>query len=139
MGILKMELSGKRIDNLVAEQLRECEFWNPFSQDEGGRARVTVVDPFWTHEVKSKHGYPVRLEKRSKEVSPEDFDCAIIPGGYAPDLLRRCQSTLSLVRSMTESGCVIAAICHAGWVLISSEVISGRKAKHSFFSIKERT
>lgn len=137
MGILKMELSGKRIAILVADNYEDVEFWYPYYRMKEAGARVTVVGPgFGPDEVKSKHGYPVRLEKRSKEVSPEDFDCAIIPGGYAPDLLRRCQSTLSLVRSMTESGCVIAAICHAGWVLISSEVISGRKAT-SFFSIKD--
>lgn len=87
-------------------------------------------------EVHGKHGLPVKIEKMTRDASPDGFDAVIIPGGYAPDLLRRCPDTLRFVKAISDSGKVTAAICHAGWVLISAGVVRGKRAT-SFVSIKE--
>ncbi len=62
------------------------------------------------------------------EVEAADFDAVIVPGGYAPDRLRRYESILKLVREADEQGKVVAAICHAGWVLASAGILKGRQA-----------
>jgi protease I len=132
-----LELEGKRIAILVAEHYEDVEFWYPYYRMKEARASVTILGPgFGPEEVQSKHGHPAKMDKRTWDVHSEDFDAVIIPGGYAPDLLRRCKSTLKLVADIAGAGKVTAAICHAGWVLISARVIRGRRAT-SFYSIKD--
>ena len=66
------------------------------------------------------------MDAAADEVEAADFDAVIVPGGYAPDRLRRYESILNLVREASEQGKVVAAICHAGWVLISAGILKGR-------------
>ena len=66
----------------------------------------------------------------------KDFAGIIIPGGYAPDHMRRDQGMVELVRAFDQQGKIIAAICHAGWMLVSAGVLKGRKVT-SFFAIKD--
>ena len=75
----------------------------------------------------SKRGYPVTVDAAADEVEATDFDAVIVPGGYAPDLMRRYNAVLNLVREAHQQGKVVAAICHAGWVLISAGILKGRK------------
>jgi len=84
----------------------------------------------------SKRGYPVLADKSFAQVSAADFDAVIIPGGWAPDTLRQDERVLRLVREMDRAGKVVAAICHAGWVLCSADIIRGRKAT-CFVAIKD--
>jgi len=65
-----------------------------------------------------------------------EFDAVVVPGGYAPDMMRRHEAMVRLVREAAQHGKVVAAICHAGWMLASAGVIKGRKVT-SFFSIKD--
>ncbi len=126
-----------RIAILVADRYEEVEFWYPYYRMKEAGAKVTVLGPsFGPEEVHGKHGHPAKMDKRTRDVSPEDFDAVIIPGGYAPDLLRRCKSTLRFVAGIAGAGKVTAAICHAGWVLISARVIQGKRAT-SFFSLRD--
>ena len=76
----------------------------------------------------SKHGYPVTAEVAARAVSPADFDCVVVPGGFAPDRLRRDRAVLDLVRGVFEKGGLIAAICHAAWVPISAGIMRGKRA-----------
>jgi protease I len=69
-------------------------------------------------------------------VSADDFDLLVIPGGFAPDYLRRSDAVLRLVGDMAERGKVVAAICHGPWVLCSTQALKGRKVT-GFFSIKD--
>ncbi|RPJ19517.1 MAG: protease, partial [Planctomycetaceae bacterium] len=62
-----------------------------------------------------------------EEVSGDDFDAVIIPGGYAPDRMRRHRAMLDLVRTVDQRGGVVAMICHAGWVPISAGIVKGRQ------------
>jgi protease I len=132
-----MKLTGKRIAILVADHYEDVEFWYPYYRMKEEGAEVVILGPsFGPDEVHGKFGHPAKIEMRTREVRPDDFHAVIIPGGYAPDLLRRCSATLQFVRSIAESGKVTAAICHAGWVLISAGVIRDRHAT-SFSSIKD--
>ncbi len=120
-------LEGKRVGILAENTYQELELWYPLLRlrEEGAEARVIGTGSSDTYT--SKHGYPVQADSTAEEVSADDFDAVIIPGGYAPDLLRRYEAVLNLVRGMFEQGKVVAAICHAGWVLASAGVVEGRR------------
>src|SRR5207302_3929507 len=81
-------------------------------------------------------GYPVKSDRGARDVSADDFDLLVIPGGYAPDHMRRHEAMVRLVSTMAEQGKVVAAICHGPWVLCSTQALKGHKAT-CFFSIKD--
>lgn len=88
-------------------------------------------------EIKGKFGYPIKPDKLIKEANPNDYDGVIIPGGTVnPDHLRRDKNILNFVIKINEDGRLVGAICHAGWVLISAKIVSGRKAT-SYFAIRD--
>ncbi|MFX1419916.1 MAG: type 1 glutamine amidotransferase domain-containing protein [Promethearchaeota archaeon] len=88
-------------------------------------------------EIIGKHGYPIKPDKLIREVNPNDYDGVIIPGGTKnPDYLRREKEVLDFVAKINQEGRLVAAICHAGWVLISAKIVSGRRAT-SYFAIKD--
>ncbi len=76
----------------------------------------------------NKHGYPATAEVAAREVSADDFDGIVVPGGFAPDRLRRYPAVLDLVRGISDKGGVVAAICHAAWVPISAGIMKGKRA-----------
>ena len=76
---------------------------------------------------KGKNGYPLDVDGSIRDYNAKDFDAVIIPGGWAPDKLRRYKEVLDFVRDMHKSNKIIAAICHAPWVLASAGIIKGRK------------
>jgi len=75
----------------------------------------------------SKHGYPVKVDLTAESVSAHDFEAIIVPGGYAPDRMRRHRPMLDLVRAIFERGGLVAMICHAGWVPISAGIVKGKR------------
>ncbi len=87
-------------------------------------------------EYKSKEGVVINSDLSIDEVNFEEFDAVIVPGGYAPDRLRRDERILEFVRKMYDSGKIVAAICHAGWVLISAGILKGKKVT-GFHAIKD--
>jgi protease I len=99
-------------------------------------AEVKVVGAEGAQSYTSKHCYPVTVDVQAEAVSAVEFDAAVVPGGYAPDMMRRHASIVKLVREAAEQGKVVAAICHAGWMLASAGVVKGKKVT-SFFSIKD--
>jgi protease I len=123
-----MELGGKRIAILAENNYHELELWYPLLRMREAGATVTVVGMPGVDEYKSKLGYPVKINAAAEAVSANDFDAIIIPGGYAPDLMRRHRPMLDLVRSMFEQGKLVAYICHAGWVPISAGILKGKRA-----------
>jgi protease I len=131
-----MELKGKHIAILAEEAYQELELWYPLLRMREAGAEVTVVGMPGVQEYHSKLGYPVKVEATADAVSADDFAAIIIPGGYAPDRMRRHQPMLDLVRGIFERGGVVAAICHAGWVPISAGIMKGRRAT-CFFAIKD--
>ncbi len=131
-----MDLQGKRIAVLAADQYQEMEVWYPLLRfQEDGATTVTVGAEAGKTYI-SKKGYPVVSDKSIAEVSARDFDAVVIPGGWAPDTLRQDERMLNFVRDMDKAGKIVAAICHAGWVLCSADILRGRKAT-CFRAIKD--
>ena len=130
------ELQGRRAAVLVEQMYQEMEVWYPVYRLREAGCRVTLVGPEGGQTYPSKLGYPAKSDKAAKEVSADDFDILIIPGGYAPDHIRRHEAMIRLTSTMAEQGKVIAAICHGPWLLCSTQALKGRRAT-CFFSIKD--
>lgn len=131
-----MTLDNKTVGILVEESYQELEVWYPLLRLREAGARVITIGPQAGGTSKSKLGYPVKADHGFGDVSPTEIDAIVIPGGWAPDLLRRHPNCVNLVREMHTLGKVVAAICHAGWVLCSAGVLRNRRAT-SFFAIKD--
>ncbi len=130
-----MELKGKRIAIMVEDLYNEFEFWYPYYRMKEAGAEVTVVGT-GAKEYHSKIGLPAPGGVSAASVKAEQFDAVIIPGGYAPDRMRRNAAMLSLVRDCFHQGKIVAAICHAGWMLVSAGILKGKKAT-CFISVKD--
>jgi protease I len=131
-----MDLQDVRAAVLVEQQYQEMEAWYPIYRLREAGCQVTVVGPEAGRTYESKLGYPVKSDKAARDVSAGDFDVVIIPGGFAPDYLRRCEALVRLVSAMAEQGKVVAAICHGPWLLCSTQALKGKRAT-CFFSIKD--
>jgi len=123
-----MELQGKRVAILAENLYQELELWYPLLRMREAGAEVKVVGTGSATTYTSKHGYPASVDVAASDVTAADFDAVIIPGGYAPDLMRRYPAMVNLVREAFNQGKVVAAICHAGWMLASAGVLNGKTA-----------
>ena len=131
-----MQLSGKKIAILVDNIYQEMEVWYPLYRLREAGAEVVTVGANAGATYTSKLGYPVHCDKSYDEVSASQFDGVVVPGGYAPDHIRRHAKANQLVHDFDAQGKLVAAICHAAWVLCSANMLKGRKAT-SFFAIKD--
>jgi len=131
-----VKLAGKRIAILAENMYQEMELWVPYYRLREEGAEVKVVGADGARSYASKHGYPVTVDVQADQVKAVEFDAVVVPGGYAPDMMRRHPAMVALVREAAQQGKVVAAICHAGWMLVSAGILKGRKAT-SFFSIKD--
>lgn len=131
-----MELRGRRVAVLAETLYEDLELWYPILRLQEAGAEVVVIGPRAGETYSSKHGYPVRADLSAAEARADDFDALIIPGGYAPDHMRRHPEMISLVRQVHDQGKIVAAICHAGWMLASANVVQGRTVT-GYFSIKD--
>src|SRR6476469_1994639 len=131
-----MELQGKRAAVLVENMYQELEVWYPVYRLREAGCKVTLVAPEAGQTYPSKLGYPAKSDKAARDVSADDFDLLVIPGGFAPDYVRRSEAMVRLVSAMAEQGKVVAAICHGPWVLCSTQALKGRRAT-CFFAIKD--
>ncbi|MBI2014920.1 MAG: type 1 glutamine amidotransferase [Candidatus Rokubacteria bacterium] len=131
-----MKLAGKRIAILAENMYQEMELWVPYYRLREEGAEVKVIGAGGARSYTSKHGYPVTVDAQADQVKAVEFDAVIVPGGYAPDMMRRHPAMVGLVREASQQGKVVAAICHAGWMLVSAGILKGKRAT-SFFSIKD--
>jgi protease I len=129
-------LKGKRVAILAEDLYEDLELWYPRLRLTEEGAEVVVVGPGDAREHHGKYGYPVTVDKTIREVKAEQFDAVVVPGGYAPDRLRRHPAMVALVREMAHHHKVVAAICHGPWMLASAEVVAG-KTVTCFFAIKD--
>jgi len=131
-----MRCAGKRVAILAENLYQEMELWVPYYRLREEGAEVRVVGAGGAKSYASKHGYPVSVDVQAEQASAVEFDAVIIPGGYAPDIMRRHPAMVKLVREAHQQGKVVAAICHAGWMLASADVLRGKRAT-GFHSIKD--
>jgi protease I len=120
-------LKGMRVAALVEETYEDLELWYPVLRLREAGAEVRIIGPKAGETYKSKHGYGAKADLGMDDATPADFDALVIPGGYAPDRMRRHAAMLNFVRGMHEAKKPIAFICHAGWVPISAKILRGRK------------
>lgn len=127
-----MQLVGKRIAFLVGPEFEDLEFWAVYMRliEEG--AQVTVVGLKAGEVYRSKSGgLTATAEVAAADVGPDQFDAVVIPGGWAPDKLRRYEAVTGLVRGIYEQGKIVGMICHAGLVGISARIVAGHRATGS--------
>lgn len=131
-----MELDGKKVIILVEQMFNDQEFWYPYYRLKEAGAQVVVVGSGTAQEYIGKAGTRTGVDANADGISSADFDGIIIPGGYAPDHMRRHSEMVLLVKELCEAGKVVAAICHAGWMLASAAILNGRTVT-SFYAIKD--
>ncbi len=131
-----MQIEGKRIAVLAEDLYEDLELWYPYFRLKEAGADVRIVGSGRADSFTSKHGYPAKADLSAKEARVADFDAVVVPGGYAPDLMRRSPEMVGFVRDMNAAGKTVAAICHAGWMLVSAKIVDGRQAT-SFYSIRD--
>ena len=123
-----MRLQGKTIGYFVAEEVEDLEYWVPLMRLREEGATVISIG-LTTQTVHGKHGLEMTPDVSIDEApNAGELDGLVIPGGWAPDKLRRNQKVLQLVRDMDAQGKIIGTICHGGWVPISAGIMRGRKA-----------
>jgi protease I len=122
-----MRLKGKKVVLLAENLYQELELWVPYYRLKEEGAEVTVVGSGSSRTFTGKYGYPVEVNKEAKEIDMSKYDGVVIPGGYAPDVMRRYPEMVKIVREAHQKGKVIAAICHAGWMLVSAGILKGKK------------
>lgn len=127
---------GKRIAILVENLYEEMEVWYPFYRLREAGHGVVVLGPKAGETYRGKFGYPLRTERSLRDASAKDFDAAIIPGGFAPDYLRRDSATVPFVKAMWDQNKIVAAICHGVWIPASAEIVRGRRCT-SFVAIRD--
>jgi protease I len=131
-----MRLKGKKVVLLAENHYQELELWVPYYRLKEEGAEVVVVGTGSSRTYTSKLGYPVDVNKEAKEIDMAKYDGVVIPGGYAPDLMRRYPEMVRIVKEAHQRGKVIAAICHAGWMLASAGIVKGKKVT-GFMAIKD--
>lgn len=126
-----MSLSDLRVAYLLEAEFEDLEFHVPRMRLLEEDADVTVVDTGRKERYVGKHGLEAIPDHASGEVSPETFDAVVIPGGWAPDKLRRDADVLELVQTIHDNNGIVGSICHAGWVLVSAGLVDGARATGS--------
>jgi len=125
-------LENKKIVILAGPGFEDLEFWVVYMRMIEEKADVKIVGLKKGEEYLSKSGsLKVRSDFEASEIPPEEINAVLIPGGWAPDKLRRDEKILNLVRKVYESGRLIGMICHAGLVGISAGIVKGKKVTGS--------
>lgn len=117
--------NGKRLLMFVDDIYEDLELWYPKLRMQEAGAEVVVAGPEEGKVYAGKHSYPCRADASYNSLDAADFDGLIIPGGFAPDKLRRDPKVLELTREIHEAGKLMAHVCHAGWIPISAGIMKG--------------
>ena len=121
-------LEGKRIAILVEEGFEDSELIEPLRAMKNVSARVIVVGSGSHESYRGKRSKArIKVDITADKVNGDDFDAIIIPGGYAPDRMRLSQSMVDMVKRAFDSGKLVAAICHGPQLLISADIVRGRR------------
>lgn len=125
-----------KIAVLVEDNYQVLEVWYPYLRLREEGIETVFIGSGRKKEYMSKEGYPAPEEIPVGKAKADEFDGVIVPGGYAPDMLRRSKEIIDFVKSMYKHKKLVTAICHAGWVLVSAGILKGKKAT-CFSAIKD--
>jgi len=131
-----MDLKGKKIAIFADNFYQEMELWYPYFRFQEAGAEVLLAAAEAGATYTSKLGYPAKSDISYDELRTAEFDGVVVPGGYAPDRMRRYTAANQFVHDMDRAGKLVAAICHGPWVLCSANMLKGRRAT-AFFAIKD--
>ncbi|MCM3490775.1 type 1 glutamine amidotransferase [Alkalihalophilus marmarensis] len=121
-----MRLEGKKVIQIVSKDFEDLELWYPVLRLREEGAEVHIAGEKANETYVGKYGVPIVSEYSFEEINPEEYDAILVPGGWSPDLLRRFDSVLNMVRTLNDQNKPIGQICHAGWVLISAKILEGK-------------
>lgn len=121
-----MRLKNHKVISLVTHEFDDLELWYPVLRLREAGAQVDLVGPEANETYVGKDGVPVESDYVFGDINPEEYDAVIIPGGWAPDKLRRFPEVINIVQHMNDNGKTIGQICHAGWVTISADILEGK-------------
>ena len=126
--ILKQILGGTmgKILCLVHDLAEDLELWYPILRLQEEGYVIDLAGETKNHKYIGKYGVPYTSNLTYDEVNPDDYCGLLVPGGWAPDKIRRFDSVLEIVRHFDRANKTIGQICHAGWVLISADILKGR-------------
>ena len=121
-------LQGKRIAILAEEDFEDAALVEPMRAMKDAGARVVVIGSGSKQNYKGKHGTAtITADTAADKVKAADFDAIIVPGGYAPDKMRLHQAMIDLVKEAYDAGKVVGAACHGPQLLISANIVRGRR------------
>jgi protease I len=127
-----MKLKGKTVGILTGPGYEDLEFWVPYMRMKEEGANIIIIASKSGESYKSKSGgLSVKSETSAKEIFTEKLDALLVPGGWAPDKLRRDEHVLHLVQDMNKKDKILGFICHAGWVAASAGICKGKQATGS--------
>ena len=129
-------MAAKKIAIMVDEMYQVLEVWYPYYRFVEAALEVNLVAAEAKKQYHSKEGYPCLSGIAAGQADAGDYDCMVVPGGFAPDFMRRDAGVIKFASDMVSAGKVIAAICHGGWLLCSTEAYRGKKAT-CFMAIKD--
>lgn len=122
-----MRLKDKKVMTVVDEEYNDLELWYPIFRLQEEGATVHIVGPEANKTYHGQAGIPATTDYAYSDVSADDYDGILVPGGWAPDKIRRYEEVLEIIRAMDKDEKVLGQICHAGWVLASAGVVKGKK------------
>ena len=115
----------KRILCFIDDHFEDLELWYPVLRCREAGFQVDIAGQEAGHVYTGKYGVPAAAEVSYETVKAADYDGLLVPGGWAPDKLRRSEAVLNLTREFSAAGKPIGHICHAGWVLASAGIVDG--------------
>lgn len=121
-----MRLQDKKVLAVVDEEFEDLELWYPILRLQEEGATVDLVGEKANFTYTGKYGVPATTVHSYDQVNSSQYDALLVPGGWAPDKLRRFPKLLDMVREMDQQQKPIGQICHAGWVLISAGILKGK-------------
>lgn len=116
-----------RVAVLIEQDYEDLEVWYPLLRLREEGADAVLVGTGSGDSYRGKHGYPAKPQTTIERVNASEFLGVLIPGGWAPDRLRRDARVLEFVRAIDRAGGIVASICHGPWVLASAGILRGRK------------
>lgn len=126
----------KKVALLVDQMYQVIEVWYPYYRLREEGIVVDLVAAEANKEYPSKEGYPCMSQIAAGQADAENYDCMIVPGGFAPDFMRRSHDVIKFANDMVNAKKIIAAICHGGWLLCSTKAFRSKKAT-CFMAIKD--